>query len=507
MSHVIREVPEMTVAAARTALPGRGPRPAGAVFALVSACVILTIALVAAINLAIPQLAASSLHPSPTQLLWIVDSYVIVFACLLIPAGALGDRHGRKGALLVGLAIFAAGCLAAALAPTSAVLIAARATTGVGAALVMPATLSLALQAAPPDRRTHTIAVWTAATATAGVVGNLVGGLVLEYLSWQGLFWTVAPVALVLLVLTARLAPRGERHPAEPDLPGTALLIAGFVALLFGLIEGPERGWLSTTVLGTFAVAAVLVGAFVGYALRAAHPLIDPRVFVAAPRVRAGVVGVALTYFGLFALFYVNAQYLQYAKGYSPVLTGLAIIPLAFGMMVVSRVGIPLAQRFGVRPVVGTGLALLAAGLGLLSLAGPHTPYGPYAVALVVTAVGMGLTMPPLSAGILGSLPHSRAGLGSGLNSASREVGSALGIAVMGTVLAGRFTERLPAPLKGHATGVAQALSTARDLGPAEHARVIGAFTGAMAIGFRVVAMAVAVIAVLVVVWYRENDG
>ncbi|MBL1098657.1 MFS transporter [Streptomyces sp. 205] len=469
-----------------------------------SACVVLTIALVAAINLAIPKLNNGSLHPSSTQLLWIVDAYVIVFACLLIPAGALGDRYGRKGALLTGLALFTVGCLGSALAADATVLIAARAVTGAGAALIMPATLSLALQSAPPERRPHTIAVWTAATGAAGMAGNLGGGLVLQYLPWQGLFWCVAPVALVLFALTARYAPRGEHHHADPDVVGTVLLVLGFVALLFGVIEGPENGWTSATVLGAFAAAAVVLTGFVVYALRAAHPLIDPRVFT-VPRLRAGVLGVALTFFGLFAVFFVNAQYLQYAKGYSPALTGLAIGPLANGMLVVSRHSIPLGERIGVRRVITAGLLVLAAGLALLSFADADTSYPLYAAVFLVTATGMGLSMPMLSVSILGALPHSRAGLGSGLGSAAREIGSALGVAVMGTVLTGRFTDRLPDSLGGHADSAGEAMAAARALGPEEHARVVTAFTDAMAVGFRVTAAVVAVLAVVVVLWFREE--
>ncbi|MCP9210717.1 MFS transporter [Streptomyces sp. NEAU-Y11] len=496
----------MTVTTARPAPPAPGrtaPRPGG-VLALMSSCVILTIALVAAINLAIPQLNNGSLHPSSTELLWIVDAYVIVFACLLIPAGALGDRCGRKGALLSGLALFTVGALASALAPGPAVLIAARALTGAGAALIMPATLSLALQTAPPERRPHTIAVWTAATGAAGMAGNLGGGLILQYLPWQGLFWCVAPISLVLFLLTARYAPRGERHPADPDIVGTVLIVLGFVALLFGVIEGPERGWTSATVLGAFAASVVVLTGFVLYALRAAHPLIDPRVF-AVPRLRAGVLGVTLTFFGLFALFFVNAQFLQYVKGYSPVLTGLAIGPLAIGMLVVSRHSIPLGRRIGAGRVIAAGLISLAGGLALLSLADADTPYPLYAAVFLVTAAGMGLSMPMLSASILGALPHSRAGLGSGLGSAAREVGSALGVAVMGTVLTARFTDRLPDSLGGHADSPGEAMTAARSLGAAEHARAVAAFTDAMTVGFRVVAAVVAVLAVVVVLWFREE--
>ncbi|MGK5532760.1 MFS transporter [Streptomyces sp. URMC 129] len=496
----------MTVIAppAASAPPRPGGRGARAVPALMSACVVLCVGLVAAVNLAIPQLAGGSLRPSSDELLWIVDAYVIAFACLLIPAGALGDRLGRKGALLTGLAVFAAGCALSALAPGAEALIAARALTGAGAALVMPATLSLTLQAAAPERRAHAIALWTAATGAAGALGNLGGGLAMEYLPWQGLFWAAVPPALALLALTAWLAPRGERHPAHADPVGTVLFVLAFMALLYGVIEGPGRGWGSPAVLGAFTVAALLLAAFTGHALRAAQPLIDPRVF-AVRRLRAGVAGVAVTFFGLFALFFVNAQYLQYAKGYAPVVTGLAIGPLVLGMLLVARRGVDLAARFGTRPVVAAGLLVLAGGLALLSLADADTPYPLYAGVLLVMAVGMGLSMPALSGAIIGALPRERSGLGSGLNGAAREMGSALGVAVMGTVLAGRFAGALPPGVPDGSAG--QALTAAGELGPAARAEVVAAFTDAMGAGFRVVAAVVAVLAVLVLFWFGGDEA
>ncbi|WP_059007389.1 MFS transporter [Streptomyces specialis] len=496
----------MTVTASPAA-PAPPRPPAGrtrAVPALMSACVVLCVALVAAVNLAVPQLAGSSLKPSSGELLWIVDAYVIVFACLLIPAGALGDRLGRKGALITGLAVFAAGCALSALAPGTTVLIAARAVTGVGAALIMPATLSLTLQAAAPERRAHAIALWTAASGAAGALGNIGGGLAMEYLSWRGLFWSVVPLTLALLALTAWLAPRGERHPAHADPVGTALFVLAFMALLYGVIEGPGRGWGSPAVLGAFGAAALLLAAFTVHALRAAQPLFDPRVF-AVRRLRAGVLGLMVTFFGLFALFFVNAQYLQYAKGYSPVVTGLAVGPLALGMLVVARRGVGLVARYGTRRMVGIGLVVLAVGLALLSLADADTPYVLYAGVLLVMALGMGLSMPALSGAIVGALPHARAGLGSGLNGAAREIGSALGVAVMGTVLAGRFDASLPPGVPDGSAG--QALAAAREFGPQARAEVIGAFTDAMGAGFRVVAGVVGVLALLVLFWFGEDDG
>ncbi|MFI6319369.1 MFS transporter [Nonomuraea sp. NPDC050556] len=401
------------------------------VLGVMSACVVLTISLVAAVNLAIPTLAASSLHPSRAQLLWIVDSYVVVFACLLIPAGAAGDRFGRKGVLLAGLGVFALGCLAAALAPSVAALVAARALSGAGAAMIMPASLSLTVAAFPPADRARAIAGWTAATGAAGVVGNLGGGLIMEFLPWQALF--LAPVALapILAVLAALVAPRVPRHDAHLDLAGAGLLVAASVSLLTGIVEGPEAGWGSALVLGSFAASAALFCLFVRHQLRSERPLLDPRLF-ALPRLRAGVLGVGVMFFGLFALFFTNARYLQEVMGFSPLLTGVAILPLVIPMIVVSR----LAASFDRRRALVGGMALVVAGLVWLSFAGPGMPYAVYAVGPLLMGAGMGCTLPVMSTEIIAALPRERAGLGSGLNSAARELGSAVGVAVMGTVTA-----------------------------------------------------------------------
>lgn len=487
----------MTINAVRPALPGNSRAEGRAMPALMSACVATVVAMVAAINLAIPKLSASGLRPSSTQLLWIVDTYVLVFGCLLIPAGALGDRYGRKGVLLAGLSAFAAGCLLSAAAPGVGLLLAGRALTGLGAALVMPATLSLLLQVTPPARKPHAIATWTAATGAAGALGNLGGGLVLQYMPWQGLFLVTAPIALALAALVARLAPRGERHPAALDLAGAALLVATVFALLFGIIEGPEKGWTSGLVLGSFGLSAVLLATFAAYAMRAEHPVLDPRVF-AVSRLRVGVLGVALAFFGLFALFFVNAQYLQYAKGFSPLVTGLAIGPLAVGMIVVTRRSVGLAARLGARTVVVGGILVLAGGLALMSFMDASTPYALYGITLFVMATGMGLCMPSLSTGIMAALPPARAGMGSGLNSAARELGSALGVAVIGTILAGHFADGLPAALQGHAHSTSAALAASDRLGAAEHAQTVTAFTDAMSLGYRVVAVVLLVAAVVV---------
>ncbi|MEX3103657.1 MFS transporter [Streptomyces sp. ST1015] len=442
------------------------------------ACVLVAQSMVAAINLLIPQLAASGLRPSHAEILWTVDAYVIAFAGLLIPAGALGDRYGRKGALLAGLALFAVGAGVSASAPTPALLIAGRGVSGAGAALITPATMSLVVHLAGPARRAQAMASWTLAIGLGGMAGNLGGGLVGQFLTWRALFWAMVPLAGLLAVAVAVTTPRTPRSPRNSlDPVGTSLLTAGLVAVLFGIIESPEHGWTSGVILTAFGVGAGLIGGFAGRSVRAARrvdsaavegssvpagadavpagadavsaraaretrlgaqppyrePLFDPRLF-RSPRLRATVLGLATGFFGLFALFFVNSQYLQEVKGYGPGVTGVAILPVIVGMALVPK----FAARWSAppRPVVGAGLALIGLGLLGTSTADAGTPYPLYACWLLTISAGTGLAMPALTLGVATSLPPHRTGLGSGLGTSAREIGAALGVAVSGTLLA-----------------------------------------------------------------------
>ncbi|MEV7441814.1 MFS transporter [Streptomyces sp. NPDC091204] len=445
------------------------------------ACVLVAQGMVAAVNLLIPQLAASELHPDPGELLWSVDAYVIVFAALLIPAGALGDRYGRKGALLAGLGLFAVGGAASALAQDPAVLIAGRGVCGAGAALIMPATMSVLVHLSAPERRGRALATWTLSAGLGGLAGNVGGGLAGEYLTWRALFWAVVPLGALLALAVARAVPRTPSQPtAAVDPLGAALLAAALLAVVYGIIEGPAYGWASVQVLAAFGLGAVLLAAFTGHALRAARPLLDPRIF-GSRRLRAGTLGIGTAFFGLFALFFVNAQYLQYAKGFSPAQTGFAIVPLTVGMALVPRFGARLQERIGPRLPVGAGLGLIGAGLLLVSTADAGTPYALYALYLLVLSVGTGLAAPSLTLTVVAELPSHQAGLGSGLNTAAREIGAALGVAVVGTVLASRF--------HGNPQDPAQ----------------VAAFTDAMGAALRTVAVVLLGASAAVVTWYRAG--
>lgn len=414
----------------------RSAGPPRAVLLTLCACVTVAQSMVAAINLAIPLLAASPLHPSSSELLWAVDAYVIVFAALLIPAGAFGDRYGRKGALLAGLGLFAAGALTSALAPQAALLIAGRAVSGAGAALIMPATLSMLVQLCPDARtRASALAAWTLSLGLGGALGNIGGGLLQQYLPWQALFWAMVPAGLALVAVAAAVTPKTPRREANQDPIGAVLLMAGSTAVLYGIIEGPSHGWGAPEVLIGFGLGAVLLAVLVRHSLRSPHPLIDPRVF-RSPRLSVAVLGTATTFFGLFALFFVNSQYLQYVKGFSAAQAGSAIVPLTVGMILVPRFAVRLEARLGPLIPAAGGLAVIGAGLLAVATADAGTPYALYAVYLVALSFGMGFAAPVLTHGVMANLPADRSGMGAGLNSAAREFGAAIGVAVIGTVMA-----------------------------------------------------------------------
>ncbi|MGW4912810.1 MFS transporter [Streptomyces sp. NPDC004270] len=483
-------------------VPVTSPRRTRGVLLVMCGCVMTVQSLVAAVNLAIPKLSSSSLHPSPTGLLWIVDSYVIVFAALLVPAGALGDRLGRKGALLSGLGLFAAGGAVSALAANVAFLLAGRALAGTGAALLMPASMSLLLQGVPAGRRATAVAVWGASQPVGGVLGNAGGALILQYLPWRALFWVYVPIAVVLLFCAAYAAPRSARTPTGLDAPGSALLVTGSVALLFGIIEGPARGWTSVAVLAAFAAAAVVLTGFALTELHTGQPVLDPRLF-RVRAVRSGTVGVAAIFFGMFALFYVNAQFLQYVKDFSPLQAGLGGMPLAAGIVVATRIGLRWTDRWGARWTVSGGLLLVAAGLLLLSTATVTTPFSLLTAYTLVTALGNGLALPALSHAVVTGLPPHRVGVGSGLNSAAREFGSALGVAVVGTAIATGFSSRLPASLGATGTTPAEAFSAAR--GAEARTAVAESFSHAVALGYRVTAGVLLLLTVVVVAGMRRT--
>ncbi|GCD40311.1 MFS transporter [Streptomyces chrestomyceticus JCM 4735] len=476
--------------------PVRQAQRPGLVLAGMSVCTALVVGFVAAINLAVPKLAASSLHPTSAELLWIVDAYVVVFACLVIPAGAAGDKFGRKGTLLTGLGVFAAGAVLSSVAPNVPVMLAGRAVTGLGAACVLPNCVGILIHATAPRRRGHALAVWAAATGIGGVVGNVGGGTLLSVASWRMLFVAVALVAVCCLVWVATCAPVSTRHARSLDLPGAVLFVAAVVALLTGIIEGPEQGWGSTVVLVAFACSLALGLVWVLVELRTPHPMLDPRLF-RNPLLSSAAIGMTVLFFGNFGLFYVNASLLQYGRGFSVLQAGLGIIPLTLPLLVGTRYVPGLIHRVGLPVTLAAAFLLTSTGLFGLSYA-TALPYPVYAVALFVIGLGIMLAGPCLTAEIASGLPVEQAGIAGGRQSATRELGSALGVAVVGTILTAGFTSHLPDSLSRH-TPVPRTVAEALALEPAQHRAITEAFTDGADTALRAAALLTLLAGALVV--------
>lgn len=447
------------------------------------ACAALVVGFVAAVNLGLPMLAASDLHPSADVLLWTVDAYVLVFACLVIPGGAAGDRFGRKGVLTTGLAVVALGALLSAVAPGVVLLLAGRVVAGIGAAAVLPNTLACLVHATPAERRAGAIAAWAAATGVGGALGNVVGGAALALFGWRALFLAVVPVALALAAAVALVVPASSRtvRPLRPL--ATALLTLATLALLLAIIEGPELGWGGPVVVGAFVLAALAGGLWARTELAARQPLLDPRL-LGIPRLRNAALGMVVCFFGLFALFYVNASYLQYSRGFDVLTTGVGILPVAAAMLSLTPFTPRIAARVGGTATVAAAFALVGGGLLALATVDAGTPYPLYAAGLVAVGAGCALALPHLSTEITQAMPREQAGLAGGLQSTTRELGSALGVAVIGTVMTSAFVHGLPAAVSGAQT-VAAALAAAPDA--ATRAAVLHAFTAAVDTGLGVV--------------------
>ncbi len=386
------------------------------------------------LNVAIPTLVRE-IGATNAQLQWMVDSYSLVFAALLLPAGALGDRFGRKGALQLGLVVFGMAALLSTLADTPNQLIVTRGIGGVGAAFIMPATLSILAAVFPPAERGRAIAIWAGFAGAGGALGNIVSGFLLEHFWWGAVFFVNIPIVLIALVLGAVLVPSSKDSTATPlDPIGSLMSALGLVGLLFGIIEGPERGWTDPLTLAAFAVGAIGLVSFITWERRSEHPMLPIR-FFADRRFSVGAGVIFLVFMAMFGLFFISTQYLQFVKEYSPLQAGLAILPSAITMVLVAPRSDALVQRFGVRATITSGLCLVAVGLGSISLLTPTSPYLQYAISLVIMSAGMATTMAPATTSIMSSLPLDKAGVGSAVNDTTREVGGALGIAILGSVL------------------------------------------------------------------------
>lgn len=454
------------------------------------------------LNVALPTIQ-TVFSATSAELQWMVDAYVIVFAGLLLVMGALGDRFGRARALQTGLVIFGLASLAAAFSTTSSELILARATMGMGAALIMPATLSIIIHVFPPQERARAIAIWAGVAGVGIGLGPLVGGLLLEQFSWGSVFLINLPIVLVALVAGAVLVPESrDPSPARLDWQGAVLSVAGISVLVFGLIEAPSRGWTDPQVLGVCLGGLLLLVGFVWRQLTSDHALLDMGLFRDL-HFSIAAAAIAFAFFTLFGMIFMLTQYLQLVHGLSALEAGLMMLPLVIGLPVGAAVSVRLGARFGARATIGGALIALACLLASMSQWQPETELWVVALTLLLGAGIMANVMAPATESVMGSVPDERAGVGSATNDVVRELAGALAIAILGSSLATIYGDRMAdavARLPPDLAAVAQdsvgaALAIAGQLGGAGGAALADAartaFMGGMSVSL-VVAAAVA---------------
>ena len=406
------------------------------------------------LNVALPTLSKSTanggLGAADSDLQWIVDSYVLVFAGLLLTAGALGDRFGRYRALTFGLGVFGVGSAMAAMASSSGELIGFRAVMGVGGAFIMPATLSIITNVfRDPKERGRAIGVWAGVSALGLAIGPVTGGFLLEHFWWGSVLLVNVPVVIGALVGGWFLVP-DSRDPSAPrvDIPGAVLSMAGLATLLWGLIEGPTKGWRSGEVLGAFAVGLVLIGSFLAWERHTDEPMLDVN-FFKRPRFSAASAAITFTFMALMGMIFVLTQYLQSVHGFSPLKAGAVLIPMSAVMMVLAPLSARVVEQIGTKLVLGSGLVIVSIALSLMALFTVGTSTWWIIAATMLLASGMANVMAPATESIMGSLPREKAGVGSAVNDTTRQMGGAIGVALIGSLMASRYGGHVDSGLAG----------------------------------------------------------
>jgi EmrB/QacA subfamily drug resistance transporter len=478
----------------------------GAVTAVVCLALAAVVAAMSSLNVALPDIARAT-HASQTQLAWIIDAYSLVFASLLLPAGAIGDRYGRRRALIAGLSIFGAGSAVAMTARSATELIGLRAVLGLGAALVMPATLSTITGTFAREQRTRAVSVWAAVAGGSAVLGLLSSGLILQVWSWPAVFGLNVVLAAVAIAGTLRFVPES----ADPDTPrldrgGAVLAVIGLVALVYSIIEAPSQGWTSTRTLAGLAAGLVVLVGFIAWERRHRAPMIDPRVF-AHRGLAAGSLTIFVQFFALFGFIFIVLQYLQLIRGDSGLLSAVSMLPLAAAMLPATRLAPALAARLGTRTTLIAGLALIAAALVVLAQLTAVSGYWLVAAGLIPLGAGLGLAMPPATSGITSALPASRQGVGSALNDLSREVGGAVGIAVLSSLLTATYQSHLAGLPAAQAGRAKSSVAVATHLGGAVAAQAQHAFADGMHLALLVAAGVVLAVALAVATLLRGQQA
>ena len=414
------------------------------------------------INVAIPTLARE-LEATTSGLQWIVDSYALVFAGLLLACGGLGDRFGRKRVMQIGMALFGVFSAWSAFTDTTEQLIVGRGLMGVGAALVFPSTLAILIDVfRDPVERAKSIGVWSAVSGAAVAFGPVTGGFLLEHFWWGSVFLINVPIVIIALLAQWIFVPESKDPNAERlDVSGFLLSISFVSLLVYTIIEGPHRGWTSTPSIVGFAGTAVLTAAFIWRERNAEHPLLDVRVF-RDMRVSAATSSIFIAFFSLFGFTFLVTQYFQFVRGYDPLESGLRTLPFAFGAGVTAPIAARLALRFGPRRVVPVGLLCMGIAqiwAGTFKIDSLY--FGPIIASMVLMACGLSLVTSPASESVMGSLPREMAGVGSAINDTSREVGGTLGVAIIGSIFATTYGPKIvdllsPFPLPEAAVSAAE---------------------------------------------------
>ncbi|MEY2403258.1 MAG: hypothetical protein QOD38_809 [Acidimicrobiaceae bacterium] len=452
------------------------------------------------LNVAIPTLSRE-FEASTAQLQWVVAAYSLVFAGLLFSAGAIGDRFGRKGALQLGLAGFLVAVVLASAATSMWQLVACRALMGACAAFIMPSTLSILVNVFPPEERAKAIAVWAGVTGGAGAIGPVASGWLLGHFWFGSVFLVNVPIILVALALGAFLVPKSkDPDEARLDLVGAGLSVVGISSLVYGLIQAPDKGWSSTETVAAFVVSFVVLALFVLWESRVDQPMLDMTYF-RNPAFSTATAGMILVFLSMFGVMFLITQYFQLILGYSPLSAALRFLPMAPIMMIVAPLTPRIVARLGANRTVASGMALVSMGFVAFSFLGIHTSYLYVLLCVCLLVSGIALTMSPMTAAIMSAVPPRRAGAGSAMNDATRELGAALGVAVLGSVAASRYSAGIssaiahlsPADQAAARTSLGGALQTAarlpQDLSSrlvtdAEHAFISGvhfaALTGAV---------------------------
>jgi MFS transporter, DHA2 family, multidrug resistance protein len=432
------------------------------------------------LNVALPTLSRD-LGASTSQLQWVVAAYSLVFAGLLFTAGALGDRFGRKGALQLGLAGFLVGAVLASAATSVGQLIACRALMGGCAAFIMPSTLSVLVNTFPPQERARAIAIWAGVTGGAGAIGPIASGWLLGRFWFGSVFLVNVPIIVAALILGMFLVPSSkDPQQAKLDPVGAGLSILGISSFVFGLIQAPDKGWTSTQTLGAFALGAAAIVGFVLWERARTEPMLDLKYF-RNPAFSTATGGMILVFMSMFGVMFLITQYFQLILGFSALSAALRLLPMAPIMMIVSMQTPRIIARLGHNRTVAMGMLLLASGFLLFAQLRIHTGYPYILLSLACLTSGISLTMSPMTAAIMSAVPARRAGAGSAMNDATRELGAALGIAVLGSVASSRYASGLrasvaalsPADQSTVRTSLAGALDTAHRLPPDVAARLV----------------------------------